>query len=200
MLFALRSIAWLACVIYSTIPSFWLMIHPGVDYWRRRPRSPYLTLVPIWIAMWLVLALLTFPWRMAALYGTPWAWLPALLLFAAGFRLYFLSGLHFTQRQLMGIPEILPNHHDQRLVTTGIRARIRHPVYAAHLCEMLAWTAGSGLVVCYGLTIFAVLTGAVMIQMEDAELEKRFGADYTRYRERVPALLPRLRMRPAGRT
>jgi len=200
VLFALRTIAWLACVIYSTIPSFWLMIHPRVDYWRSRTRSPYLTLVPVWIVMGIVLALLTSPWRMAALYDTPWAWLPALLFYAAGFRLYLLSGLHFSQRQLMGIPEILPNHRDQRLVTAGIRARIRHPVYAAHLCELLAWSAGSGLVVCYGLMIFAIITGAIMIRLEDAELEKRFGADYTAYREHVPAVLPRLRMRSVGPT
>ena len=29
-------------------------------------------------------------------------------------------------------------YRDQRLVTSGIRARVRHPVYLAHLCEMLA--------------------------------------------------------------
>ena len=37
-----------------------------------------------------------------------------------------------------------------------------------------------------------MVTGAVMIQMEDAELEKRFGEAYAEYRERVPAVLPRL--------
>ncbi len=32
----LRTIAWIACVIYSTIPAFWLLIHPRADYWRSR--------------------------------------------------------------------------------------------------------------------------------------------------------------------
>jgi len=174
------------------------MIHPHVDYWRSRTSSPYRILVPIWIAMWIVLALLTSPWRRAALYNTSWTWFPAALLFAAGFCLYFLSGLHFSQRQLMGIPELQPNQRDQRLVTTGIRAHVRHPVYLAHLCEMLAWSIGSGLADCYVLTALAIATGAIMVRMEDAELEKRFGAEYVAYRKRVPALLPRFRIRSSA--
>jgi protein-S-isoprenylcysteine O-methyltransferase Ste14 len=189
----LQTVGWLACVVYSTIPSFWLVIHPRVDYWRSRPRSPYRVLVPLWIAMWIVLAVITAPWRHMVLYDNPWSWLPAILLFATGLYLYSQSGKHFSRAQLGGMPEVLPGHREQRLVTTGIRARVRHPVYLAHLCEMLAWSIGTGIVVCYGLTVFAVVTGAVMIAMEDAELEQRFGKEYVAYREQVPAVLPRLR-------
>ncbi len=57
---------------------------------------------------------------------------------------------------------------------------------------MLAWSVGTGLAVCYGLTVFAVITGAIMIRMEDTELEKRFGEEYREYRKKVPALLPRM--------
>jgi protein-S-isoprenylcysteine O-methyltransferase Ste14 len=89
-------------------------------------------------------------------------------------------------------PELQVEHREQRLVTTGIRARVRHPVYLGHLCEMLAWSVGTGLIVCWLLTGFAMITGAVMIRMEDAELEKRFGEEYLIYRNEVPAILPRL--------
>ena len=65
-------------------------------------------------------------------------------------------------------------------------------MYLGHLCEMLGWSAGTGLAVCWLLTGFAVITGALMIRMEDAELEKRFGEEYAAYRKRVPAVLPRL--------
>jgi protein-S-isoprenylcysteine O-methyltransferase Ste14 len=91
------------------------------------------------------------------------------------------------------MPEVLPGHREQRLVTTGIRSRVRHPVYLAHLCEMLAWSIGTELAVCYGLTVFAVVTGAIMVTLEDAELEERFGKEYVAYREHVPAVLPRMR-------
>jgi len=71
------------------------------------------------------------------------------------------------------------------------RERVRHPVYLGHLCEMLAWSIGTGLVVCWALLAFAMITGVVMIRLEDAELEKRFGEEYAAYRERVPAVLPK---------
>ncbi len=52
--------------------------------------------------------------------------------------------------------------------------------------------SGTGLIVCWVLTAFAIVTGAVMIRMEDAELEKRFGAEFSAYRQRVHAVLPKL--------
>jgi len=183
---------WIVCVVYSTIPSFWLLIHPHADYWRSRQRSPYLVLLPVWVAMWTILGLLTLRWRHAALYRTHWTWIPAVLLFSSGLWIYSQSGKHFSPAQLGGLPEVLPNHREQRLVTSGIRSRVRHPVYLAHLCQMLAWSVGTGLVVCYALTAFAVATGTIMIRLEDAELEQRFGEEYKQYRIAVPAVLPRL--------
>ena len=52
---------------------------------------------------------------------------------------------------------------------------------------MLAWSAGTGLAVCWALTAFAIGTGAVLIRMEDKELENRFGEEYRRYRSTLPA-------------
>ncbi|MBZ5679657.1 MAG: isoprenylcysteine carboxylmethyltransferase family protein [Acidobacteriia bacterium] len=184
--------AWIACVVYSTIPLFWLMIHPQAHRWRERSRSPFRVLVPAWIVMWVGIGAITGHWRSVALYSTVWSWIPAGLLFAAGISLYLRSGAHFSWAQLGGLPEVFPDHREQRLVTTGIRAHVRHPVYLGHLCEMLAWSIGTGLVVCWLLTALAVATGAVMIRMEDAELEKRFGEEYAAYRKRVPTVLPRL--------
>jgi protein-S-isoprenylcysteine O-methyltransferase Ste14 len=119
--------------------------------------------------------------------------LPAALLFLTGILLYRLSRTNFTLAQLGGLPELLPGHNRQ-LITTGIRARLRHPVYLAHLCELLAWSLASALAVCWLLTAFAILTGALMIKLEDDELEKRFGEEYRSYRAAVPALIPKLKL------
>jgi protein-S-isoprenylcysteine O-methyltransferase Ste14 len=188
----LNLLGWLACVVYATIPAFWLLIHPRADFWRSRRRSPYLILLPTWITAWIILGWLTSGWRHATLYTTPWTWIPAILLFSTGLRIYAQSARHFSPTQLAGLPEVRPGHAEQRLVTTGIRSRIRHPIYLAHLCEMLAWSLGTGLAVCYALTVFAVLTGTLMIRLEDRELAQRFGEEYRAYRERVPAVLPRI--------
>ena len=116
------------------------------------------------------------------------------MLFATGLFLYARSGAHFSWAQLGGLPEVRNHHSESRLVTTGIRARVRHPVYLAHLLEMLAWSIGTGLIVCWALTAFAMATGAVMIRMEDAELERRFGKEFLLYRGRVPAIFPIIRL------
>lgn len=189
---AVRTVGWLACVVYSTIPAFWFMIHPFAERWRTQRRSPYRVLLPGWLAMWVAMALITWPWRQVALYRTDLGWIPAALLFVCGLYLYSRSGKNFSAKQLGGLPEVHGGNREQRLVTEGIRARVRHPVYLAHLCEMLAWSLGTGLAVCFGLTAFAMVTGAVMIRMEDSELEKRFGEEHRSYRESVPAVLPRV--------
>jgi methanethiol S-methyltransferase len=188
----LRAVAWFACVVYSTIPAFWLLIHPRVDFWRSRRRSPYRILLPLWFVMWLLMAAITVPWRSVIFYANRYTWIPAVALFCAGLLLYRFAHAEFSLSQLGGLPELLPGNNQQRLVTTGIRARVRHPVYLGHLCEMLAWSLGTGLAVCWALTAFAIATGMVMIATEDQELEKRFGQTYGEYKASVPAIVPRL--------
>ncbi|MBV9609096.1 MAG: isoprenylcysteine carboxylmethyltransferase family protein, partial [Acidobacteria bacterium] len=106
-----------------------------------------------------------------------------------GFFLY--SRAHLSFDQLIGRPEVQGEGHAQRLVTTGVHSRVRHPVYLGHLCELIGWSIATGLVVIYALTAFAVLTGAVMIRAEESELERRFGEAYCKYKRRVPAVIPR---------
>ena len=185
----MRWLAWVACVVYSTIPAFWLMVHPLAGFWRQRRWNPYVFLVPLWIGMWILEARVTAPWRGARLYSWPWLWLPAAGLLGLGIWIYRKAGAGFSWSQLGGLPEVR-GVDSQKLAVTGIRARVRHPIYLAHLLEMMAWSLGSGLVVCFGLVAWAAVSGAVMIWMEDLELERRFGEDYRRYRERVPAIFP----------
>jgi protein-S-isoprenylcysteine O-methyltransferase Ste14 len=148
----------------------------------------------MWIGMWVLVSMITAPWRGVVVYANKWTWILAVALFCAGLILYKVSHSRFTLTQLGGLPEVRPSHNEQRLVTTGIRAHVRHPVYMAHLCEMLAWSLGTGLAVCWALTGFAIVTGAAMITMEDRELEERFGEEYRQYRSTVPAVLPKIKL------
>jgi protein-S-isoprenylcysteine O-methyltransferase Ste14 len=188
----LRTVAWLACVVYSTIPIFWLAIHPYAKYWRTRQGNPYQVLAPLWVAMWIAMGAMTWRWRTVTCYDVPWSWFAAAILSAIGASIYVLAARNFTGSQLGGLPEVVAGHRQQQLITTGIRSRVRHPVYLGHLCEMLAWSIGSGLLVAYALTIFALASGFFMIRTEDRELLERFGDDYRSYRRSVPGILPRL--------
>src|SRR5256885_17193412 len=101
----LLTVGWLACVVYSTIPSFWFMVHSGAERWRSRGGSPFRVLVPAWVTMWIGMGCLTGPWRHVHIYATAWTWLSAAALFAVGMFLYSQSGAHFSWRQLGGLPE-----------------------------------------------------------------------------------------------
>ena len=188
----LETAGWLAAIVYCSIPSFWLLVHPRAYYWRARHRSPYRVLLPGWAAMWIALALLTRPWRHVRLYDASWPWAPAIALFALGLFIYSRARRGFSGTMLSGQAELQVQRHTQTLVTGGIRDRVRHPIYLGHLVELAAWAAGTGLAVVYALLVFALLTGWFMIRLEDRELEQRFGEPYREYKRRVPAIVPRI--------
>ncbi len=199
---ALCTAAWMIAIVYATVPSYWLLVHPQIDFWRAR-RARLIVVGPLWIGLWLIVAAITWPWRVLALYRTPWTWIPAVALIFTGLAIYTQARHGFSTDQVLGRSELQPQQHEQRLHTSGIRGRVRHPYYLGHLCELLGWTIGTGLLVLYALTGFALLTGALMIAAEERELEARFGQAYREYKRQVPALLPRLTTReltdrPAG--
>jgi len=188
----LQSLALLACCVYATIPLFWLTLHPFTQHWRTRGRRSFKAILPLW---WLYIAVLyaaLFHWRHHALYTTKFAYIPAALLILFGFYLYRAATRGFGHVEISGLAELEPDRHRQQLVTQGIRTRIRHPIYLGHFCELLGWTIAFGTVSLFAVTAFAILTGAIMLPLEDRELEQRFGPAYRDYRAKVPAILPRL--------
>ncbi len=184
-------LGWIVCCVYATIPAFWLMIHPFAQFWRSRMHSPHRILLPAWITLWMIAGAVTAPRRSVVLYRNSWMLVPAAFLFIEGVWIYVQSGKGFSWIHLSGLPEIR-TEGQQTLITSGLHHRVRHPIYLGHLCELLAWSLATGLLVCYLLTVFAAITGAWMIYLEDRELEQRFGESYREYRAKVPAIVPRI--------
>ena len=114
-----------------------------------------------------------------------------MLFILAGLSIYRSASQGFDRAKVSGLAELEPNSHDQKLVVTGIRTQVRHPIYLGHLCEVFGWSIGTCSLDTIALLVFGVITGAIMIRKEDAELEARFGDVYRQYRDRVPALLPK---------
>jgi Phospholipid methyltransferase len=181
----LLHIPWMVSVLYSSIPLFWFAIHPFANFWRGMNRSPYLLLLPIWAAIIFALAWATRSWDSIRLYSSPWMWAPAGLLIFFGIRMY--TRIRFGPHKLSGEAELRPEEHAQELVTTGLHARMRHPIYVAHLLNFAGWTIGSGLTISFILLAVSVfITFPLMIWIEESELEKRFGGTYREYKSRVP--------------
>lgn len=188
MLYAALTLAWLLALIYCAIPSYWLVVHPFADKWRARKGSIYKSLGFTWLGFILLLGLITGRWRFITLYETWWSLLPGGALFALD--IYFLReiGRDFGRDRLIGRHELNPSQTDNRVITTGMHGRMRHHIYLSHLIMVTALAVASGLAVVYGLLAFGVITGAIMIRTEEAELEERFGAEYREYKKRVPAI------------
>jgi protein-S-isoprenylcysteine O-methyltransferase Ste14 len=192
---AIDILALFACSVYCTIPLFWFVVHPFIGGWRKFGRRAYAWILPLWGCF---IAAAFFPcwqFRLLHFYRNWWAWVPGGLLFILGFAIYRAAFRRFDRVQVSGLAELEPERHRQALITSGIRARVRHPIYLGHLCEVVGWCVGTGLVPLYALAVFAMVTGAVMLQIEHRELEQRFGEQYREYKRTVPAVLPRIRWR-----
>lgn len=190
---AVDVLAMLVCSVYCTIPLFWLVVHPFIERWRTHGRRAYAQILPIWTVFIAATFLALWPFRFARFYANGWNWVPAVCTFLIGFSIYSEAFKSFRREQVSGLAELEPERHRQELVTTGIRAHVRHPIYLGHLCEVVGWCLGTGLVALYALAGFALVTGFFMIRIEDRELEARFGEAYRDYRATVPAVIPRLR-------
>lgn len=187
-----RTIGWIIGIVYATIPSYWLLVHPHVNWWRQR--GARLSRVgPFWMLLWVAMGAITWPWRLVAMYESPWAWLAGGPLILAGILIYRGARENFSFDQVLGRSELQPETHEQRLHVAGIRGRVRHPYYLGHFCELLGWTLGTGLLVLWAMFVFALVTGAFMIRAEERELVARFGESYREYQQRVPAFLPKTR-------
>jgi len=192
MLNSLLTVAGLAVgSVYCTIPLFWLVVHPFVSHWRERGLRSYAVIMPAWAVF--IAGVFAFGWRFrhVHLYQSWAAWIPGVLFILMGLSIYRSAAQGFDRAKASGLAELDPVQHDQELVTGGIRAQVRHPIYLGHFCELFGWCLGTGSLALIGLLAFAVITGAFMLKMEDEELEVRFGEPYRVYRRSVPAFLPR---------
>jgi len=187
-------VPWAIGVVYSSIPLFWFSIHPLARRWQVLQRSPYRLLLPLWAVNIGALAAATWPWHSLRLHSSVWMWLPALFLIALAIGIYRRIGPEFGLHNFSGESELRPQEHAQALVVTGLHARMRHPIYIAHLCMFAGWTLGSGLLVnVVLLALSALVTFPLMIWLEERELQSRFGEIFLEYKARVP-LIPLLRL------
>src|SRR5690242_4809854 len=97
----LRIIGSILGVIYASIPPYWILVHSFAPEWRKR-RAKLKHVGPIWLAMWLVLGVAAWHWRLVTLYTSVWGWIPAVALIATAYGLYIQGTKNFTHDQLVG--------------------------------------------------------------------------------------------------
>jgi protein-S-isoprenylcysteine O-methyltransferase Ste14 len=132
---------------------------------------------------------------LAVEFGTSWPLLTlGMLCLAVAVRLRVSLHRHFSNTQLMGLPELAPDRYPQQLVTEGLHARVRHPRYLQYLLVL----AGLALIANYAalyLTLAVLVPGIwLIVILEEKELRARFGPAYDDYCRRVPRFIPRRRI------
>jgi len=190
MLILFLLFAWLAGMVYASIPFYWFLIHPFSEHWQQWKKSPFRLLLPLWFLVIVVACAATWRWHAQSLYAPNVASSAiAVALFVCGLLVYRRIG-RFGVARFAGLAEVRPLEHEQLLVTSGMHARVRHPIYLAHLCMFLTWTLSSGLAILYFLSPAVLVLATVMIRLEERELQRRFGEAYRKYSECTPAILP----------
>lgn len=80
---------------------------------------------------------------------------------------------------------------NQRLATTGAYARVRHPQYIGFVLIMFGFLLQWPTLVTLVMFPILVFMYARLAKREEADMVEQFGDAYRRYRERVPAFIPR---------
>ncbi len=185
----LRTLSWIACGIYATIPAYWMMVHPFAERWRTA-RYRLTLLGPLWIVLWCIAWAASYRWRDVLLYHHAGTWVAAPLLWGISVFMYVHSARELSFMRLIGQHELEPERHPKMLITFGVHRMVRHPMYLGHFCTMLGFALGAGTLACYGLFAFAIATGIIMVGYEERELHGRFGPAWEEYCEQTPAIFP----------
>lgn len=145
--------------------------NPGV------PAPPPLFFLGPFLALWALE--LVAPTR---LLSSPWRWAAAALLVAAGVACAAAGAV--TQRRAG--TDFLPDRPSTRVVSHGVYARTRNPMYLgfAVLTGGLAVAADSAWAL-LAVPVGAVLVDRLVIAREERYLARKFGEEYLSYKRRV---------------
>ena len=79
------------------------------------------------------------------------------------------------------------------LITTGIFAHVRHPMYLRIILTYLGWIIATFSLLTFIPWILIVALYVKMANHEEKQLEERFGEKYEEYKRKVPKWIPKLK-------
>ena len=139
-------------------------------------------LASFWVDRWLALPLFRFTW---------WGIGISVLLLVLGFAID--AWIIVTFRRASGTP--MPFKPPPKLITTGIYAHVRNPMFIAGISigEGLGFLFGSLSLILIFIPLLTLLGLLYLKAVEERELELRFGKEYLEYKKKVPMLIPKIR-------
>lgn len=128
----------------------------------------------------------------ALLYRLPvWALPFSLLGQLAGLGILWLSLRQTGPADFLGLSQLSGSGVPEQLVTGGVYARMRHPLYTGSLLVLwlLPWMSVNLLALVLAVTLYF----AIGSYFEERKLEESFGQAYLDYKAHTPAFIPRLK-------
>ena len=172
---------------------FWLVIHPFAGVWRKLGLPTTYTITAV---LSVLIGLLFFRARTTIMgpdLGTNWGlFLVGCLLYLVSARISVLTRRQLDNRTFIGVPEISWEESKGVLLQEGIYGVVRHPRYLAVMIGIAGYTLVVNYFGLYLLYLGSMSALPVVVILEERELAHRFGGEYSEYRSRVPALIPRI--------
>jgi protein-S-isoprenylcysteine O-methyltransferase Ste14 len=184
---------WFAGLILAVelpVPIYWLVMHGGIGFWRRRDGGR----LPYWVAVgaawglggWLLYHFLR-PQLFAATDRPAWSIATGAALMLADVAIFAIAESELGGRRLVGQAELAAKGE---LAVRGLYAHMRHPRYLGMMLGVLGSCALTGSQRLWIVSAVWWIAALGIIRIEERELRERFGAAYEAYAERVPELLP----------
>jgi protein-S-isoprenylcysteine O-methyltransferase Ste14 len=157
---------------------------------RGGPWLPMLATLAVVVLLVLVRAVIPAGFWATVSYRAPWLGIlgAVILIGSTGFTVWarWRLGAMWTSSAVVKV--------DHQLRTDGPYRITRHPIYTG----LLGMLIGTAMIGALGIWLLALLVGVVIAQVklraEERLLITEFPDEYARFRERVPALIPRIRL------
>lgn len=164
---------------------------------RKRKIPPIWLLILIFFSLYLLISIgitryLRLPGHIPVLYY--WGIAIGSILLLVGFLVLVSAIKTLSVRRASG-KDLFKPKSESKLVTTGIYAHVRNPVYLGNTLMLWGWFFILQLTVVLFLTILFMIHFYLVAKWEEKELTERFGDDYLQYKKRVPFIIPSLKKR-----
>ena len=183
-------LAIITLMFWGLVPIFWIPVHGFSAFFKKLGIFTYITPAITWVPFcWLIYINRDFllNYRVSfPLAARSAGW----IVLALGMLLQLWTLKLLRGWGLIGLPEVTTLVKG-RIITTGPFSVIRHPTYLSHTMMYAGVFFITGFIVIGVITLLdIVVINAMVIPLEDRELIGRFGDEYRRYRDRVPAFFP----------
>jgi protein-S-isoprenylcysteine O-methyltransferase Ste14 len=183
-----------ALLLVTLVPAallYWLLLHSLLPLWRRLGISAAQYF--LWAAV-IAVAFFFSTWREELLrnnYGfQPMLAAIGIIFLAAAIIFRLQLERHLPWRVQLGLPEIDPMGHGQKLITSGPYAHTRHPRYVQVFLALAGWALLANYPAAYIAALLWIPLMLVIVRLEETELHHRFGGDYADYCEHVARFWP----------